>query len=187
MEFSYDSRDGRLRRRVLREFDVTRGLDCGHFCGQQPIGGLVDRIAWTIRSRRLDATLIQIICRVLGIAAATMCSWRGVGISDSRLRRSSRVRGLVAWRLQLSAQGMVKGLFGTVTILLDRPYRVGERIAAKGQDGIVEEIGLRSTKIREFLTGHLISIPNDQMAETEIENIGKRTHIRRMSDLHLPH
>ena len=73
-----------------------------------------------------------------------------------------------------------------MTVLLDRPYGVGERIIAKGHDGVVEEIGLRSTKIRAFLTNHLISIPNDQMAESEIENIGKRDHIRRMTDLHIP-
>ena len=72
-----------------------------------------------------------------------------------------------------------------MTVLLDKPYRVGERIVVKGNDGIVEEIGLRSTKIRAF-TNHLISIPNDQMAEAEIENIGKRKHIRRATDLHIP-
>ena len=55
----------------------------------------------------------------------------------------------------------------------------------KGHDGIVEEIGLRSTKIREF-SNHLVSIPNDQMADAEIENIGKRKHIRRTTDLAIP-
>ena len=74
---------------------------------------------------------------------------------------------------------------GTVTVLLDKPYRVGERILVKGNDGIVEEIGLRSTKIRAF-TNHLISLPNDQMAEAVIEHIGKWKHIRRATDLHIP-
>jgi MscS family membrane protein len=80
----------------------------------------------------------------------------------------------------------VKGLFGTVAILLDRPYRVGERIVAKGHDGVVEEIGLRSTKIREFLTNHLISLPNDQMADADIVNIGARNNIYRLCDLQIP-
>ena len=80
----------------------------------------------------------------------------------------------------------MKGLFGTVTILLDKPFRVGERIVVKGQDGFVEEIGLRSTKIRTFLTNHLVSIPNDQIADSEVENIGRRENIRRMSDIHIP-
>ncbi len=137
-------------------------------------------------SQSLDASLIRIIFRVLGIVAAVIVFLEGgryLGFPLTTLIASAGIGGLA---IALSAQGLVKGLFGTVTVLLDKPYRVGERIIAKGQDGVVEEIGLRSTKIRAFLTNHLISIPNDQMAETEIENIGKRKHIRRMTDLHIP-
>jgi MscS family membrane protein len=64
-------------------------------------------------------------------------------------------------------------------IFLDKPYRVGQRVKVLGQDGTVESIGLRSTKIR-LLTGHLTSIPNEKMATVEIENIGRRPYIRRL-------
>ena len=137
-------------------------------------------------SHKLDATLVQIVFRVLGIVAAVIVFLEGgqyLGFPLTTLLASAGIGGLA---VALSAQGMIKGLFGTITILLDRPFRVGDRIAVKGQDGTVEDIGLRSTKIRAFLTNHLITIPNDQMAEAEIENIGKRKHIRRMSDLHIP-
>ncbi len=67
-------------------------------------------------------------------------------------------------------------------ILLDKPYKVGHRIVVKGHDGVVEEIGLRSTKMR-LLTGHLTTIPNDQMASTDVENIGHRPHIRRLTNI----
>ena len=140
----------------------------------------------TIQSGGLDSSLIRILFRMLSIVAAVIVFLEGgryLGFPLTTLLASAGIGGLA---VALSAQGMIKGLFGTVTILLDKPYRVGERIVARGQDGVVEEIGLRSTKIRAFLTNHLISIPNDQMAETEIENIGVRKHIRRMSDLHIP-
>ena len=138
-----------------------------------------------VSPRGLDASLIRIICRVLGIMAAAIVFLEGgryLGFPLTTLIASAGIGGLA---VALSAQGLIKGLFGTVTILLDKPYRVGERIVVKGHDGIVEEIGLRSTKIRA-LTNHLISIPNDQMADAEIENIGKRKHIRRVTDLHIP-
>ncbi len=67
-------------------------------------------------------------------------------------------------------------------IILDKPFRVGERIQAKGFDGVVEEIGLRSTKLR-LLNGHQATIPNEDMARCDIENIGRRPHIRRVADL----
>ena len=139
-----------------------------------------------VRSREVDPTLIRIVFRVLGIVAATIIFLEGgkyLGFPLTTLLASAGLGGLA---LAFSAQGMLKGLFGTVTILLDRPFRVGDRIIADGQDGFVEDIGLRSTKIREFQTGHMISIPNDQMADTKIENIGKRKFIRRISDLHIP-
>ncbi len=133
----------------------------------------------------LDASVIRILCRVLGIAAAVVVLLEGgryLGFPITTLIASAGIGGLA---IALSAQGLIKGLFGTVTVLLDRPYRVGDRILAKGHDGFVEEIGLRSTKIRA-LDGRLISIPNDAMAEAEIQNYGGGDHIRRIADLHIP-
>ncbi len=138
-----------------------------------------------ISPRGLDANLVRIICRVLGIGAAVVVLLEGgryLGFPLTTLIASAGIGGLA---IALSAQGLIKGLFGTVTILLDKPYLVGDRIVAKGHDGFVEEIGLRSTKLRS-LTGHLICLPNDQMADSEIENVGKRTHIHRAADLHIP-
>ncbi len=108
-----------------------------------------------VKSREVDATLIRLLFRVLGIVAAVIVFLEGgryLGFPVTTLLASAGIGGLA---IALSAQGTVKGLFGTVAILMDRPYRVGDRIVAKGHDGVVEEIGLRSTKIREFLTNHL--------------------------------
>jgi MscS family membrane protein len=55
----------------------------------------------------------------------------------------------------------------------------------KGYDGVIEEIGLRSTRIR-LLNGHQAIIPNEDMARSDIENIGRRPFIRRVSKLRLP-
>jgi MscS family membrane protein len=52
-------------------------------------------------------------------------------------------------------------------ILIDRTYLVGDRIVALGHDDVVEEIGLRSTKIRQ-LDGHLTTIPNAAMAAADV-------------------
>jgi len=52
----------------------------------------------------------------------------------------------------------------------------------KGHDGVVEEIGMRSTKIRLF-DGHQTTIPNEEMARTDIENIGRRQYLRRKTNI----
>ena len=95
------------------------------------------------------------------------------------LERPGRLGGLA---VALAAQDTLKNLLGSIMILLDKPYRVGQRIVAKGHDGIVEEIGLRSTRLR-LLTGHQTAIPNDEMARIDIENIGRRPHIRRVANI----
>jgi len=72
----------------------------------------------------------------------------------------------------------------SLMIFMDKPYKPGQRIVVEGHDGFVEQIGLRSTKIR-MLTGAQTSIPNERMARLDIENIGRRSFIRRQSSIRL--
>jgi MscS family membrane protein len=67
-------------------------------------------------------------------------------------------------------------------IMLDKPFDVGQRITLDGVDGTVENIGFRSTRVRT-LTGHLVTVPNEKMATSKIENIGRRPSIRRLTNI----
>ena len=86
--------------------------------------------------------------------------------------------GIVTLAVSLAAQDSLKNLFGSITILGDKPFKIGERIVYGGYDGAVEEIGFRSTKVRT-LTGHLVTIPNSIIVNNPVENIGRRPSIRR--------
>lgn len=77
----------------------------------------------------------------------------------------------------LAAQDTIKNLFGSLMIFIDKPFEPGDWIISKDVDGSVEEIGLRSTKIRAF-SDSLISIPNGRLADQTIDNMGMR-HYRR--------
>ena len=105
-----------------------------------------------------------------------------LGILLTTLLAGAGVSGLA---LALAAQGSLKNILGSMMIMLDKPYKVGERIAAKGHDGVVEDIGLRSTKIC-LLTGHQVSIPNEEMARPEIKNAGRSPCIRGSATVELP-
>jgi len=135
------------------------------------------------RSGREDAIVLlrpaRTAIRVTIIIAALLFWLDNMGLKVSTLLAGLGVGGLA---VALAAQDTLKNLLGSVMILLDKPYRVGQRIVAKGHDGIVEEIGLRSTRLR-LLTGHQTTIPNDEMANTDIENIGQRPHIRRLANI----
>jgi MscS family membrane protein len=69
--------------------------------------------------------------------------------------------------------------------LSDKPFRVGDRIVFKDYDGVVEDIGVQSTKVR-LLEGNQVTIPNDQLAGNEVVNVGRRPYIRRLGEIHIP-
>ncbi len=138
-----------------------------------------------IHPRGVDAQFIRLACKASSLVAALIIFLEGgqyLGIPLTTLLAGAGVGGLA---VALGAQDMLRNLFGSLMIILDKPYRVGERISVKEYDGVVEEIGLRSTKIR-LLTGHLAVIPNEEMGRLDIENIGRRLHIRRVMDIAIP-
>jgi MscS family membrane protein len=90
--------------------------------------------------------------------------------------------GIGGLALALAAQDTLKNFFGSIMIMLDKPFTVGQRVTAGGIDGTVEEIGFRSTRVRT-LTGHLVTIPNEKLATDSVENIGRRPSIRRLTNI----
>jgi MscS family membrane protein len=81
--------------------------------------------------------------------------------------------GLGGLALALAAQDTAANLFGSITILADHPFKVGDWIKIANNEGTVEEIGFRSTRIRTFYNS-VITIPNAMMAKEIIDNMGVR-------------
>jgi len=77
----------------------------------------------------------------------------------------------------LAAQDTIKNFFGSLMIFVDKPFQVGQWITAPGIDGTVEEVGIRSTRIRTF-SNSLIYVPNGKLADAVIDNHGLRSYRR---------
>ncbi|MCK5074298.1 MAG: mechanosensitive ion channel [Bacteriovoracaceae bacterium] len=74
----------------------------------------------------------------------------------------------------LAAKDTISNLFGSLTVLLDRPFRIGDWVNIGGEvDGMVEEVGLRSTRIRTFYNS-LVTLPNGKLTNVHIDNFGQR-------------
>jgi MscS family membrane protein len=153
--------------------------------------GVSNRIAAIIISsprihpRGLDAQLIRILMKLASFAFVAIIFVRGgqrLGVPVTTLLASAGVGGLA---LALAAQDTIKALFGTITLMADKPFRVGDRIVFQKYDGVVEEIGLRSTQLR-LLTGNQAIVPNDELARSDIENVSRRPHIRRLAEIKIP-
>ena len=90
--------------------------------------------------------------------------------------------GIGGLAFALAAQDMLKNLFGSATIFADRPFQMGDRVKIGVHDGVVEEVGLRSTRLR-LLDGHLVTVPNARVADSAVENIAARPYIKRVMDV----
>jgi MscS family membrane protein len=77
----------------------------------------------------------------------------------------------------LAAQDTIKNFFGSLMIFVDKPFQVGQWITSGDIDGEVEEVGLRSTRVRTFRNS-LIYVPNGVLADRTIDNHGLRTYRR---------
>ena len=79
--------------------------------------------------------------------------------------------------LALAAQDTVKNFFGSIMIFLDKPFQIGDWIRFKDVDGTVEEVGVRSTRIRTFANS-VTYVPNAILADSVVDNMGLRKYRR---------
>jgi small-conductance mechanosensitive channel len=131
----------------------------------------------------LDQTFVQMmrmIGRIVVVVFGAIYLIRAIsGKPLSALLAGLGIGGLA---VALAAQDTLKNFFGSIMIMLDKPFAVGQRVTFGGYDGTVEEIGFRSTRLRT-LTGHVVTIPNEKIATDSVENIARRPSIRRLANI----
>ena len=137
-----------------------------------------------IEEESLHAQLLRLSARISGIVLGLVILFYGanqIGLPVVGVLAGVGVSGLA---IALAAQDSLKNLLGSLMIFMDQPYAPGQRILVQGHDGFVEQIGLRSTRIR-MLNGSLTAIPNEKMANLDVENVGRRNFIRRQTNIRL--
>ncbi|MGL4944606.1 MAG: mechanosensitive ion channel family protein [Thermoguttaceae bacterium] len=89
--------------------------------------------------------------------------------------------GIGGIAVAFAAKETLANLFGSLTVLIDRPFIVGDWIITGNVEGTVEAVGMRSTRIRTFYNS-LVTIPNNNLTTATIDNMGSR-HFRRYKTL----
>ncbi len=108
------------------------------------------------------------------IAFASMLIIQAWGYNIGALITGLGIGGLA---VALAAKDTLANMFGSIMILFDRPFKIGDWIKTSSTEGVVEDIGFRSTKIRTFEKS-LVSVPNSQIANEPIENYSLRQRRR---------
>ena len=92
--------------------------------------------------------------------------------------------GVVGLALALAAKDTVSNFFGTLVIIADSPFRIGDRIECQNISGIVQEVGMRSTRM--ILDDESVcTIPNSVLTNTVLRRINPRYVLKRTFDLAL--
>jgi MscS family membrane protein len=85
--------------------------------------------------------------------------------------------GIGGLAVAFAAQETLKDLFGSLMIMMDRPYRIGDWVVVGNTEGTVEAIGFHSTRIRTFYDS-MVTIPNGEIVKKTVDNMGMRTYRR---------
>ena len=138
------------------------------------------------KSQSIDQHLVRLGLRLFSITAAVVIMIEGlqeIGFTLATVLAGAGVTGLA---VALAAQDALKNIFGGLMLSLDKPFALRQWIKMKGYEGVVEDIGLRSVKIRTW-AGHQVTIPNEEAAKIDIENVDRRPFIRRWFNVNIPY
>lgn len=122
---------------------------------------------------RMDDQLIPILrklVKVILVAIGIIFYMQSNGYPVSGILAGMGIGGLA---MALAAQDSIAGIFASVVIFLDKPFMVGDFVEVKGVVGTVEEIGIRSTRIRT-VGKTLVTLPNKEIMDSNINNFSKR-------------
>jgi MscS family membrane protein len=103
----------------------------------------------------------------------------GEGESLGRFLTGLGVAGLAA---SLAAQDAMKNFFSTLLLIGERTFKIGDRITVGGQEGVIEQVGFRATRLRTP-DGSLLTVPNATLAAAAIDNLSSRSFCRCRSSL----
>jgi MscS family membrane protein len=129
-----------------------------------------------IQDKGFDAHLLRLIARISGLVIVfSIFFWGGnrLGLPIYGLIAGASVGGLA---IALAAQGTLENFLGSINLFLDRPVGVGDFCQYEERLGTIEEIGLRSTRIRG-LDRTVTTIPNAEFSKMKITNLTKRDRI----------
>jgi len=120
-------------------------------------------------SRELASFVIKIL-KVIVISIGIIALLQDWGINVTGFVASLGLGGLA---FALAAKDTAANIFGGIAILTDNIFKIGEWVKINDVEGIVEDIGMRTTKIRAF-DKRLIIVPNSVIANSNVENFSRR-------------
>jgi len=126
------------------------------------------------RSAAFMLPFIQRLIKIFATLLVILFLLQNYGIDIRALLAGLGIGGLA---IALAGKNTIENLFGGMVLMLDQPVKVGDSCAFANFEGVVEDIGIRSTRVRTT-TRTLLTIPNGEFSQMKIENLAKRDRMR---------
>lgn len=131
---------------------------------------------------KLDDQLVPIMRRTakgFTLAIGSLFTLQNLEVDIGSLLAGLGLGGLA---FALAAKDTLANFFGSMVIFVDKPFTIGDRIKLEEFEGVVEEVGLRTTRVRTFQNS-LLTVPNARMTTAVIDNFGARRYRRYTTQL----
>lgn len=149
------------------------------------IAGVMSEKA-ALTESKLDDQLVPLVrkaLKILTVVAGVLSILQNLNVNVGSLLAGLGIGGVA---VALAAKDTVANFFGSVMIFIDKPFQIGDWVVVAGVEGIVEEVGFRSTRVRTFYNS-VVTIPNAKFTEASIDNYGRRRYRRTYATLRLTH
>jgi MscS family membrane protein len=118
----------------------------------------------------LDDQLLPLVrkgSKVFVWSLGTIVALNNAGYDVGALVAGLGIGGLA---LAMAAKDTVSNIFGGFTVFTDRPFVINDRVRVSGYDGMIQEVGIRSTRL-QTLEGRVVTIPNSTFSDSAVENV----------------
>lgn len=164
---------------VARGLTLTKALYClllflGCMAVMKVILSLIDR---TMTRLKVEPTVHKFTHSCLKVLMWVVTGLIVAAYLDFPINSLVTVLGVIGVALSLSLQGSLSNLAGGITVMVSRPFAVGDYVEAGGVSGTVSEIGLVYTKLKT-IDNKIIFIPNGEISGERIINYNKQEQRR---------
>ncbi|MEN9811074.1 MAG: hypothetical protein RLZZ488_2641 [Pseudomonadota bacterium] len=161
-----------IEKRVWQIFLIAIAFQCAAI-----LNSAVERILFEKFSEDVDGRAVQsptgtvalAVSRFLLVSFLVLITLDNLGVNVSGLITGIGIGGVA---IALAVQKILGDLFASLSIALDKPFKIGEFIVIDDSMGTIERVGLKTTRIRS-LSGELLVFPNSILLETRIRNYSK--------------
>ena len=126
---------------------------------------------------KFDDLLVPLVTRVLKVTVLLIGILSIAEILKLPLASLVAGLGIGGLAIAMAAKDTIANVFGSVTVLSDRPFNIGDWVKINNTEGSVQSLGFRSTRIRTFYDS-VVTVPNSNLLTSTVDNMGQRNYRR---------